>query len=406
MFNQGVNAQYKPQITQDGVAGSMVARGPAAVGISGSCDTAVATVYPCLDANVDAKWGSNQWVDGGFPILEAFGGNNTSGPIDAAAALLAHGGSVGRLDFASETFTVVPEVANPLTHRMHKGINTTVDEGQTPIVTSGSSAQAMRESGQGFWMKDEIAGTLRAEGEDRPSRPSCVIAQPAISVAYGLRGDAGREGVAKTPSADAEGRVRLRNPSFNPMEELSPTMDASQPHAVAFTQNQREEVRILDVAGACSAEPGSHQQTYIAQPAVAYVKATNPHSKEEAPRYEEAAVSACLNGWDERHEPPKHMVAFKESQSGCRTGAVHATIDANKGSRRQEGVLSSMQVRRLTPSECEYLQGFPAGHTDIIFRKKPAADGPRYRALGNSMAVPCMFWLGYRIHHATKGDNT
>ena len=194
----------------------------------------------------------------------------------------------------------------------------------------------------------------------------------------------------------------------------------------------------LDIASACSAEPGSHQQTYIAQPAVAYVKATNPHSKEEAPRYEEAAVTACLNGWDERHDPPKHMVAFaqnqlgevrcnsdvmgtvntnqnasvrntpmvafKESQSGCRTGAVHATIDANKGSRRQEGVLSSMQVRRLTPSECEFLQGFPAGHTDIVFRKKPAADGPRYRALGNSMAVPCMSWLGYRIHKATKGD--
>jgi DNA (cytosine-5)-methyltransferase 1 len=100
------------------------------------------------------------------------------------------------------------------------------------------------------------------------------------------------------------------------------------------------------------------------------------------------------------------MVAFKESQSGCRTGAVHATIDANKGSRCQEGVLSSMQVRRLTPSECEYLQGFPAGHTAITFRKKPAADGPRYRALGNSMAVPCMVWLGHRIQQATQGDNT
>jgi site-specific DNA-cytosine methylase len=72
----------------------------------------------------------------------------------------------------------------------------------------------------------------------------------------------------------------------------------------------------------------------------------------------------------------------------------------------QHGCHSSMQVRRLTPSECEYLQGFPEGHTDIVFRKKPAADGPRYRALGNSMAVPCMVWLGNRIHKATKGDNT
>ena len=98
-------------------------------------------------------------------------------------------------------------------------------------------------------------------------------------------------------------------------------------------------------------------------------------------------------------------VAFKESQSGCRSSDVHATIDENKGSRRQEGVFGAMQVRRLTPTECEYLQGFPAGHTNVIYRKKPAADGPRYRALGNSMAVPCMLWLGYRILKATHGDN-
>jgi DNA (cytosine-5)-methyltransferase 1 len=54
-------------------------------------------------------------------------------------------------------------------------------------------------------------------------------------------------------------------------------------------------------------------------------------------------------------------------------------------------------VRRLTPTECERLQGFPDGYTQVIYRGKPAADGPRYKALGNSMAVPCMSWLGRRI---------
>jgi len=54
-------------------------------------------------------------------------------------------------------------------------------------------------------------------------------------------------------------------------------------------------------------------------------------------------------------------------------------------------------VRRLTPVECERLQGFPDGWTAVPYRGKPAADGPRYRALGNSMAVPCMEWLGKRI---------
>jgi DNA (cytosine-5)-methyltransferase 1 len=57
-----------------------------------------------------------------------------------------------------------------------------------------------------------------------------------------------------------------------------------------------------------------------------------------------------------------------------------------------------MGVRRLTPRECERLQGFPDNYTAIMFKGKPAADGPRYRALGNSMAVPVMKWLGERIN--------
>jgi site-specific DNA-cytosine methylase len=57
----------------------------------------------------------------------------------------------------------------------------------------------------------------------------------------------------------------------------------------------------------------------------------------------------------------------------------------------------AMAVRRLTPRECERLQGFPDDYTLVEYRKKPAADGPRYRALGNSMAVPVMRWIGQRI---------
>jgi DNA (cytosine-5)-methyltransferase 1 len=56
-----------------------------------------------------------------------------------------------------------------------------------------------------------------------------------------------------------------------------------------------------------------------------------------------------------------------------------------------------MTVRRLTVLECERLQGFPDGYTQVPYRNKPAADGPRYKALGNSMAVPVMRWIGERI---------
>jgi len=58
---------------------------------------------------------------------------------------------------------------------------------------------------------------------------------------------------------------------------------------------------------------------------------------------------------------------------------------------------ASAAVRRLTPRECERLQGFPDDWTLIEWRGKPASDGPRYRAIGNSMAVNCMEWLGQRI---------
>ena len=58
---------------------------------------------------------------------------------------------------------------------------------------------------------------------------------------------------------------------------------------------------------------------------------------------------------------------------------------------------STSAVRRLTPWECERLQGFPDDYTLIPVRGKPAADGPRYKALGNSMAVPVMHWIGRRI---------
>jgi site-specific DNA-cytosine methylase len=65
-----------------------------------------------------------------------------------------------------------------------------------------------------------------------------------------------------------------------------------------------------------------------------------------------------------------------------------------------------MAVRRLTPTECEALQGFPRGYTAINHRGKPAADGPRYKALGNSMAVPVLRWIGRRIRETAQPKET
>ncbi|MDU6468004.1 BsuMI modification methylase subunit ydiP [Enterobacter hormaechei] len=73
----------------------------------------------------------------------------------------------------------------------------------------------------------------------------------------------------------------------------------------------------------------------------------------------------------------------------------------------RHGVATSISVRRLTPIECERLQGFTDNHTLIGWRGKDAAecpDGPRYKAIGNSMAVPVMRWIGERIAAALPAE--
>ena len=112
-----------------------------------------------------------------------------------------------------------------------------------------------------------------------------------------------------------------------------------------------------------------------------------------------------------------HPVVMHQASSYARDNAAHAAVAiapnltaANDSSRSPQSAkvtqqvaaihATTMAVRRLTPIECERLQGFPDGYTAIPWRGKPAAecpDGPRYRALGNSMAVPCMRWIGERI---------
>lgn len=67
-------------------------------------------------------------------------------------------------------------------------------------------------------------------------------------------------------------------------------------------------------------------------------------------------------------------------------------------------VAQNSSVRRITPRECERLQGFPDDYTLTPYRGKPAADGPRYRALGNSMAVPVVRWIGERIAREDAND--
>ncbi|EBD3313963.1 Dam family site-specific DNA-(adenine-N6)-methyltransferase [Salmonella enterica subsp. enterica serovar Oranienburg] len=105
-------------------------------------------------------------------------------------------------------------------------------------------------------------------------------------------------------------------------------------------------------------------------------------------------------------QPPAIAFAFKAGQGAKAGGIGYAEeqsptlTSASSGTNLAPAVMHGVAVRRLTPIECERLQGFPDNHTLIGWRGKDAPecpDGPRYKAIGNSMAVPVMRWIGERI---------
>jgi DNA (cytosine-5)-methyltransferase 1 len=112
------------------------------------------------------------------------------------------------------------------------------------------------------------------------------------------------------------------------------------------------------------------------------------------------------SGGDSRGLDPKPTAQLQRSQvPAVAFGETARTLSArHDGSpcadRGPDVIAVQSAVRRLTPRECERLQGFPDDFTAIPYRNKPAdqcPDGPRYKALGNSMAVPVMRWIGERI---------
>lgn len=108
-------------------------------------------------------------------------------------------------------------------------------------------------------------------------------------------------------------------------------------------------------------------------------------------------VCAALNAQSgQGNAAPCAVVRTAQTPSngwGINTDETAYALDGAQG----QAVQQHLAVRRLTPVECERLQGFPDGHTDVPHRGKPAADGPRYKAIGNSKAIPVVNWLGKRL---------
>lgn len=153
-------------------------------------------------------------------------------------------------------------------------------------------------------------------------------------------------------------------------EEVAPAMGAKNPTAITYSIQ----------AGALRTNPDSG-------PDGVGVQADHAYTLES--RAEVQAVAVSLRGRD----------GGGTAELG---DYVQNCLRASNGGGDKPHVLNAMRVRRLTPRECERLQGMPDDHTMVPYRGKPAADGPRYKAIGNSMAVPVMAWIGRRIQQVSE----
>jgi len=241
------------------------------------------------------------------------------------------------------------------------------DVAQPLLAKANSSHRADAESYVAVSNSGDVGYCLTASAQNSLDAETETL----IAVAHALRGegfDASRDGEAKTPSADAEGRIRLRPPGLGITEGVAPTLDAGIPHAVAFyskgTQVQTDETGTAPTLRAMG-HASSHQNGG-GQLAVAFQDRTRGDDG---------------RGYD---RPPP----ISEEVVGTLETVKHWNV------------ATPWAVRRLTPVECERLMDFPDGFTRIPYRGKPAdrcPDGPRYKALGNSWAVNVAEWVGERI---------
>jgi DNA (cytosine-5)-methyltransferase 1 len=188
-------------------------------------------------------------------------------------------------------------------------------------------------------------------------------------------------------------------------ENLSPCLGATNSTAVAFVQNSRDEVRLMggdgQIVGALAAETGAKQQCYVAQKTVFNINFCDSNgTRSDRPNgglyVKNISISPTLTLAESSVKIVETAIGWTEELTAHTE--LQATLQRSGDGGRHEGAMQpDMQVRRLTPIECERLQGFPDNYTQIPHRGKPAADGPRYKALGNSMAVPVMAWIGKRI---------
>lgn len=310
------------------------------------------------------------------------------------------------------------DVAGTLTSRydsspcVDRGANVVVDERDKVFLCqtaqTGSNGKLVKQDDVMNTL-DRTNSTAVAALDFNPTDARLRYAQDDVSQTLTARAGTGGNQVPLVQVAPiafnpSEG-ITEKGGGFALSEDVTPTLKTDHNPAVAFASNQRDEVRELEVSGALAAHPGIKQQTYIcradgqtnAMTSVNLAPTLTSHAKKDPPLIYPA------------EDEPVTLQIHGGKPGGGKGALIHATLSTHNiqtpitGGREKRG----LTVRRLTPRECERLQGFPDDYTDIPYRNKEhAPDGPRYKALGNSMAVPVMRWIGERIRTVEEAAET
>nr|WP_314582253.1 DNA cytosine methyltransferase [uncultured Pseudomonas sp.] len=267
--------------------------------------------------------------------------------------------------------------------------------GETPDVAGTLTSSLGRRSGQpdcGSTPGQLIAGTLQAGGKTAGSA-TLQDAESGLLLAFGGGANCQATDVSTALSAHPGGtRMDAETETFVVHGTQDPDVSHCLAHALGRNQGQENAV----LAFSCKdhgADAGHIAPTLRAM----------GHGESHANAGGQVAV--CVTG-DVAHTLKAEGFDASEDGTGRGQAIVAATLEASAGRSRGAGTPVGMLasggsgVRRLIPRECERLQGFPDDHTLIPWRGRPAAecpDGPRYKAIGNSKAVPVVRWIGRRL---------
>lgn len=310
-------------------------------------------------------------------LAVAFGGNNTSGPIEIATALNAKGGA-GRMDFETETLVA---------HSLRGGGFDASEDGTgrgTPIIPvqevtkrTGASSTSLK-AGDGIGEVGDPMFTLGADSRH--------------GVAIGSKHRSHWNGGPHPPLTQAS-QTRQGGIGGSNQEIFEQGGAGLVPHPIAFS---------------CK-DHGNDAQEGVA-PTMRSMNFDKSHANaggQLAIAFDTTQITSKENRCQPKEGDPCHPLSAHAHAPAL---AFHARQDPDSGPVTHPldtdgfsiGVQQAWAVRRLTPLECERLQAFPDGWTQIPYRGKPAADGPRYKAIGNSFSTNVVRWIGHRIQMAEE----